>query len=204
MKETKKITIKEFCSEYMKRVPQMQESYIKENLVITPYVPFVKKDALADKLVNISTYEYEDYVKEDGTIGRRKTDKIRVDSTAQYLFFCRLIIENYTNLTVETEGFFEEYDALKECGLLDKLMISSETRPSLIPMDEITELRALIDFKQKDLLFNKTEVHNYVDSLLERFGDVLNVLAKPIMNKAMEQMDEAENVEGNDYLEVVK
>ena len=203
MKETKKITIKEFCSEYVKRVPQMQESYIKENLVITPYVPFVRKDALADKLVNISTYKYEDYVKEDGNIGRRKTDKIRVDSTAQYLFFCRLIIENYTNLTVETEGFFEEYDALKECGLLDKLMVSTETRPSLIPMDEIAELRALIDFKQKDLLFNKTEVHNYVDSLLERFGDVLNVLVKPIMDKAMEQMGEAENVEGNDFLEVV-
>lgn len=203
MKETKKITIKEFCSEYVKRVPQMQESYIKENLVITPYVPFVRKDALADKLVNISTYKYEDYVKEDGNIGRRKTDKIRVDSTAQYLFFCRLIIENYTNLTVETEGFFEEYDALKECGLLDKLMVSTETRPSLIPMDEIAELRALIDFKQKDLLFNKTEVHNYVDSLLERFGDVLDVLVKPIMDKAMEQMGEAENVEGNDFLEVV-
>ena len=204
MKEVKKITIKEFCEQYKSRVPQMKENYIKDNLVITPYVPFIKKDALADKLVDISTYVFEDYTKDDGTVGRRKTDKIRVNSTVQYLLFCRLVIENYTNLTVETEGFFEEYDALKECGLLDKLMVSTETRPSLIPMDEIAELRALIDFKQKDLLFNKTEVHNYVDSLLERFGDVLDVLAKPIMDKAMEQMGEAENVEGNDFLEVVK
>ena len=203
MKEIKKINIKQFVKEYTNRVPQMQETYIKENLVITPYVPFIKKDALADKLVDISTYVFEDYTKEDGTIGRRKTDKIKVNSTAQYLLFCRLVIENYTNLVIETEGFFEEYDALKESGLLDKLMVSTETRPSLIPMDEIAELRALIDFKQKDLLFNKTEVHNYVDSLLERFGDVLNVLVKPIMDKAMEQMGEAENVEGNDFLEVV-
>ena len=156
------------------------------------------------QIVDISTYVFEDYTKDDGTIGRRKTNKIRVNSTAQYLLFCRLVIENYTNLTVETEGFYEEYDALKECGLLDKLMVSTETRPSLIPMDEIAELRALIDFKQKDLLFNQTEVHNYVDSLLERFGDVLNVLAKPIMDKAMEQMSETENVGGNDFLEVVK
>lgn len=204
MKETKKITIKEFCEQYQSRIPQMQESYIKENLVITPYVPFIKKDALADKLVDVSTYIFEDYTKEDGTVGRRKTDKIRVNSTVQYLLFCRLVIENYTNLTVKTEGFYEEYDALKECGLLDKLMVSTETRPSLIPMDEIAELRALIDFKQKDLLFNKTEVHNYVDSLLERFGDVLDVLAKPIMDKAMEQMSETENVEENDFLEVIK
>ena len=64
--------------------------------------------------------------------------------------------------------------------------------------------RAIIDMKQKDEIFNKTEIHNYVDSLLERFGDIINVLAKPIMNKAMEQMGETENVGGNDFLEVVK
>lgn len=204
MNEIKKIGIKQFCKEYRNRVTQMQESYIEENLVIIPYIPFIKKDALANKLVDVSTYVFEDYKKEDGAIGRRKTDKIKVNSTAQYLLFCRLVIENYTNLTVETEGFYEEYDALKECGLLDKLMVSTETRPSLIPMDEIAELRAIIDFKQKDLLFNKTEIHNYVDSLVERFGDVLDVLAKPIMDKAMEQMNETENVEENDFLEVVK
>ncbi len=189
MKEIKKITIKEFCTQYTNRVPQIQEAYIKENLVITPYVPFVKKDTLADKLVNISTYEYEDYVKEDGNLGRRRTNKIRVNSTVQYLLFCRLVIENYTNLTVETEGFFEEYDALKECGLFDKLMVSTETRPSLIPMDEIAELRALIDFKQKDVIFNATEIHNYIGSQVERFGTLLGVTLKPVMDKIAENLE---------------
>lgn len=196
--------IRKFVEEYKNRVPQMQDSYIKDNLVIEPYVPFIKKDALADKLVDISTYVFEDYTKEDGTVGRRKTDKIRVNSTVQYLLFCRLVIENYTNLTVETEGFFEEYDALKECGLLDKLMISSETRPSLIPMDEIAEFRSLISMKQSDIMTNYCEPHNYVNSLVERFGDIIDVLAKPIMDKVMEQMSEVENVEGNEFLEVVK
>lgn len=189
MKEINKITIKEFCTQYKSRVSQLQESYIKDNLVITPYVPFVRKDALADKLVDISTYIFEDYEKEDGTVGRRKTDKIRVNSTVQYLLFCRLVIENYTNLTVETEGFFEEYDALKECGLLDKLMVSTETRPSLIPMDEIAELRALIDFKQKDAIFNATEIHNYIGSQVERFGTLLGVTLKPVMDKIAENLE---------------
>lgn len=204
MTKTKTISIKQFVTEYKKRVPQMQETYIKENLAITPYVSFVKKDALAEKLVDISTYVFEDYTKEDGTVGRRKTDKIRVNSTAQYLLFCRLIVENYTNLTVETEGFFEEYDALKECGLLDKLMVGTETRPSLIPMDEIAELRSLISMKQSDIMTNYSEPHNYVNSLVERFGDIIDVLAKPIMNKAMEQMGNTENIKDNDFLEVVK
>lgn len=204
MKEIKKITIKEFCTQYKSRVPQLQESYIKDNLVITPYVPFVRKDALADILVKRSTYEYENYIKEDGTVGSRPTDKIKVNSVVQYILFCRVIIENYTNLTVETEGFFEEYDALKECGLLDKLMVSAETRPSLIPMDEIAELRSLISMKQSDIMTNYCEPHNYVNSLVERFGDIINVLAKPIMDKVAEQMSNDENVEENDFLEVVK
>lgn len=189
METNKTISIKKFVNEYAKRVPQLQETYIKDNLVITPYVPFIKKDALADKLVDISTYVFEDYVKEDKTIGRRKTDKIRVNSTAQYLLFCRLVIENYTNLTVETEGFYEEYDALKECGLLDKLMVNTETRASLIPMDEIAELRALIDFKQKDAIFNATEIHNYIGSQVEKFGTLLGVTLKPVMDKIAENLE---------------
>lgn len=189
MEEIKKIGIKQFCKEYKNRVPQMQESYIKDNLVITPYLPFIKKDSLAGKLVDVSTNVFEDYTKEDGNIGRRKTNKIEVNSTVQYLLFCRLIIENYTNLTVETEGFYEEYDALKECGLLDKLMVSTETRASLIPMDEIAELRALIDFKQKDAIFNATEIHNYIGSQVERFGTLLGVTLKPVMDKIAENLE---------------
>lgn len=193
MKEVKKITIKQFCEEYKNRVPQLQETYIKDNVVITPYVPFVRKDALADKLVDVSTYVFEDYTKEDGNIGRRKTDKIRVNSTAQYLLFCRLVIENYTNLTVETEGFFEEYDALKECGLLDKLMVSTETRPSLIPMDEIAELRALVNFKQSDAMTNYATPQAYISNQVERVSTILSVTLKPVLDKiatSIENMDE--------------
>ena len=193
MKEIKKISIKQFCEEYKNRVPQLQETYIKENLVITPYVPFVKKDALADKLVDISTYVFEDYTKEDGTIGRKKTDKIRVNSTIQYLLFCRLVIENYTNLTVETEGFYEEYDALKECGLLDKLMVSTETRTSLIPMDEIAELRSLVSMKQSDVMTNYATPQAYIANQVERVSTILSVTLKPILDKiatSIENMDE--------------
>lgn len=193
MKEIKKIGIKQFCKEYTNRVSQLQESYIKDNLVITPYIPFVKKDALADKLVDVSTYVFENYTKEDGTIGSRKTDKIRVNSTAQYLFFCRLVIENYTNLTVETDGFHEEYDALKECGLLDKLMVSTETKPSLIPMDEIAELRSLVSMKQGDIMQNYVNPSSYISNQIERVSTIFSITLKPVLDKiatSIENMDE--------------
>ena len=193
MNEAKKITIKEFVAEYKRRILQMQEAYLNENLIITPYVSFIKKDALAQKLVDISTYKYEDYTKEDGTIGRRKTDKISINSTVQYLLFCRLIVENYTNLIVETEGFFEEYDALKECGLLDKLMVSTETRPSLIPMDEIAELRSLVSMKQSDVMTNYATPQAYISNQVERISTILGITLKPVLDKiatSLENMDE--------------
>ena len=207
MKNTK-IAIRKFCEEYNKRATQLQESYIKENLVIVDYVPFNKKNVLAQKLVDVTTYVHEDYIKDDGNIGRRKTDKIHVDSVAEYLLFCRLVIENYTNLTVETSGFYEEYDALKKCGLLDKLMVGTETVAPLIPANETAELRSLVSMKKDDILFNKSEIHNYVDSLVERFGDIIDVLAKPMMDKAMEQIEEKEADDGikniADFMEVTE
>lgn len=207
MKNTK-IAIRKFCEEYNKRATQLQESYIKENLVIVDYVPFNKKNVLAQKLVDVTTYVHEDYIKDDGNMGRRKTDKIQIDSVAEYLLFCRLVIENYTNLTVETAGFHEEYDALKKCGLLDKLMVGTETVAPLIPANEIAELRSLVSMKKDDILFNKSEIHNYVDSLVERFGDIIDVLAKPMMDKAMEQIEEKEADDGikniTDFIEVTE
>ena len=46
----KKITIKNFIDEYNKRgTESLKDQYIKDNLEIISYVPFVKKDALIDK-----------------------------------------------------------------------------------------------------------------------------------------------------------
>ena len=200
--------IKEFVEGYTNRVDKLKEQYINDNLKITTYLPFLRKDAIATVLVERSTYKFESYTKEDGTIGSKKTDEIKVNSVAQYLLFCRVVIENYTNLEVETDSFFEEYDALKQCGLLDKLMVGSENVPPMIPADEIGELRMLTDMKQKDEIFNRTEIHNYIAEQIDRFGNLANVISKPIMGIIAERLenetDEESNNTTDDYLEVVK
>ena len=132
-------TVKQFCKEYSNRIDKLKGDYLKENLKITTYLPFIKKDALAQNIVNATTYKFEDYTKEDGTTGRRRTNQIQVNSTAQMLLFYRVIIENYTDLEVETEGFYEEYDALNESGVLFELTADFEGHPSLIPASEISE-----------------------------------------------------------------
>lgn len=187
--------IKEFCENYKNRATdKLKEDYLKENLKITTYLPFIKKDALAQNIVNATTYKFEDYTKEDGTTGRRRTNQIQVNSTAQMLLFYRVIIENYTDLEVETEGFYEEYDALNESGVLFELTADFEGHPSLIPASEISELRGMIDLKQRDIMTNQYEIHSYISNQIERITEVGSIVLKPVLDKLateLENMDDS-------------
>lgn len=201
--------IKEFVEKYNAiATDRLKEDYLNDNLHIKTYLPFLKKDAIARVVVDRSTYKYENYTKEDGAIGSRKTDEIKVNSVAQYILFCRVVIENYTNLEVETEGFFEEYDLLKQSGLLDKLMVGNDIEQPLIPMSEISELRTLVDMKQKDEIFNNGTPQSFISGQVERFGTLLGVTLKPIMEKISEQLENIteEDVEkfANKFEKVVK
>ncbi len=186
--------IKEICEKYNAIATEsLRDDFIKKNIEFVDYIPFIKKDALAQKLIDVSMYEYEDYTDESGKVNRRNTGKIKVNSVVQYLLFCRIIIENYTNLEVETKGFYEEYDALKQSGLLDKLMIGTETTAPLIPQSEIAELRSLISMKQSDAMTNYATPQAYISSQVERFGTLLSVTLKPVLDRIatfIENMDE--------------
>ena len=181
--------IKNFVEKYNAiATDRLKEDYLKNNLHIKTYLPFLKKDAISRVLVDRSTYKYENYTKEDGTIGSRKTDEINVNSVVQYILFCRVIIENYTDLEVETEGFFEEYDALKQSGLLDKLIVGSENVTPMIPISEISELRTLVDMKQKDEIFNNGTPQSFISNQVERFGTLIGITLKPVLEKISEQI----------------
>lgn len=186
--------IKEFCKEYSNRIDKLKGDFLKENLKITTYLPFIKKDALAQNIVNATIYKFEDYTKEDGTTGRRRTNQIQVSSTAQMLLFYRVVIENYTDLEVETEGFYEEYDALNESGVLFELTADFEGHPSLIPAREISELRGMVDLKQRDIMTNQYEIHSYISNQIERITEVGSIVLKPVLDKLateLENMDDS-------------
>ena len=193
--------IKQFCKEYSNRIDKLKGDYLKENLKITTYLPFIKKDALAQNIVNATTYKFEDYIKEDGTTGRRRTNQIQVNSTTQMLLFYRVIIENYTDLEVETEGFYEEYDALNESGVLFELTADFEGHPSLIPAKEISELRGMVDLKQRDIMTNQYEIHSYISNQIERITEVGSIVLKPVLDKLATEL---ENIDGKDIEKLSK
>ena len=131
--------ILEFVERYNNMATQqLKDRFIKEKVKITPYVSIIKKDAYAQLIVDKTTFEQEAY-DDNGKTKYRKTDKIRINSVAQYIQFCRAVIELYTDLEIEDGSFIKEYDALKSSGLLDILMVGFDKADPLIPMCELSE-----------------------------------------------------------------
>lgn len=161
--------IKQFCNEYTNRVDQLKEQYLKDNMKITTYVPFVKKVSYATTLAQ-------------NTMIDKETGNVKVSSEANYLFFVRSIIELYTDLEIEDKSFYDEYDLLNKSGVLDKIM-------QMISEKEISEFKMICDMKKTDLIQNKYESHAFISDQIERFGTLIGITLKPVLEKISEQIE---------------
>ena len=150
-----KITIKNFIDEYNKRdTATMKDEYIRDYIEITKYVPFTQKLVRAKKLMKAKMID------SDGNFA--------ANSAYNYLFFVKIIIEEYTNLISESASFADEYDMLKSSGFLDKLMLSTETTRSLIDPSELSEFKSLCDMVIKDQYDNEYEIHSFIKNQITR------------------------------------
>lgn len=162
--------IKEFTEKYNATATnKLKEDYLNNNLHIKTYLPFLTKVTLADKLAKVTTLD-------------KDTGNVNVKSDVNYLLFCRMIIEQYTDLQVETEGFYEEYDLLNESGLLDKIM-------QMIPEKEIAEFKMICDMKKDDIIFNQSTPKAFINQQIERITTIASVTLKPILEKISEQIE---------------
>lgn len=170
---------------------QLKDRFVKEKIKITPYISIVKKDAYAQLIVNKTTFEQEAY-DDNGTTKYRKTDKIRINSVAQYVQFCRAVIELYTDLEIDEndKGFINGYDALKSSGLLDILMVGSDKAYPLIPMSELNEFKTILTMKQSDTQFNETTTQAFINKQIDKISDLANVTITPLVDVVSKKLDE--------------
>ena len=196
--------------EFVEKYNDMANNTLKEQLLskikITPYVSIIKKDAYAQLIVDKTTVEQEAY-DDNGVTKYRKTDKIRVNSVAQYVQFCRAVIELYTDLEIDEDdkGFIKGYDALKSSDLLDILMVGSDKVDPLIPMSELSEFKTILTMKQSDVQFNETTTQAFISKQIGRISDLANATLTPLVNVVSNKLDEIpkEDLEGK-ILEFVK
>ena len=179
--------------EFVEKYNNTANSSLKEQLLskikITPYVSIIKKDAYAQLIVNRTMFEQESY-DDNGVTKYRKTDKIRVNSVAQYVQFCRAVIELYTDLEIEDGSFIKEYDALKSSGLLDILMVGSDKADPLIPMSELSEFKTILTMKQSDTQFNETTTQAFISKQIGRISDLANATLTPLIDVVSKKLDE--------------
>lgn len=178
---------------------QLKDRFVKDEVKIIPYVSIIKKDAYAQLIVDKTTFEQEAY-DNNGETKYRKTDKIKINSVAQYVQFCRAVVELYTDLEIDEDdkGFIKGYDALKSSGLLDTLMVGSDKADPLIPMSELSEFKTILTMKQSDTQFNETTTQAFISKQIGRISDLANATLKPLVEVIGKKLDEIpkEKLEG--------
>ena len=195
--------------EFVEKYNNTANSTLKEQLLskikITPYVSIIKKDAYAKLIVDKTTFEQESY-DDNGKTKYRKTDKIRVNSVAQYIQFCRAVIELYTDLDIDEDdkGFIKGYDALKSSGLLDILMVGSDKADPLIPMSELSEFKTILTMKQSDTQFNETTTQAFISKQIERISDLANATLIPLVDVVSKKLDEIPKEDLDKVIEFAK
>ena len=181
----------EFVEKYNNTANNTLKEQLLSKIKITPYVSIIKKDAYAQLIVDKTTFEQEAY-DDNGVTKYRKTDKIRVNSVAQYVQFCRAVIELYTDLEIDEDdkGFIKGYDALKSSGLLDILMVGSDKADPLIPMSELSEFKTILTMKQSDTQFNETTTQAFISKQIGRISDLANATLTPLIDVVSKKLDE--------------
>lgn len=175
--------IKEFCEKYKNAVnDKARQLVIKDNLKVKDYLPFKEKLNIIDRVVQPTVFKFEEYTTPTGETRRRSSGQVKVDSISRQMLFYRSVIEKYTNLEV-SEYFTEDYDALKQSGLLYELFFASEEREPLIPASELVELNHMIEMKVDDALTNTYDIHSFVQSQVDRFAKLANVTINPFLEK---------------------
>lgn len=162
--------IKEFVEQYNGYATDyLKEDFLKENLKITPYIPFVTKEAIARQIVKISTYD-------------KKTGNIKLNSVVHHHLYCRMIIEYYTNLERENTNFIDEYDLLVSSGVFRKIM-------AMIPEYELGEFNMIIDMVRDDAIKNEYELHAFISNQIDRFEQLLEIALENASDKIAEEVD---------------
>ena len=195
----------EFVEKYNNTANNTLKEQLLSKIKITPYVSIIKKDAYAQLIVNRTMFEQESY-DDNGVTKYRKTDKIRVNSVAQYVQFCRAVIELYTDLEIDEDdkGFIKGYDALKSSGLLDILMVGSDKVDPLIPMSELSEFKTILTMKQSDTQFNETTTQAFISKQIGRISDLANITITPLVDVVSKKLDEIPKEDLDKVIEFAK
>ena len=89
-------------------------------------------------------------------------------------------------MEIDKEHFDTDYDALKTSGLLNILMGGEN---SIIPEEEIAELRTIIEMKKNDLLATESSIDIFMKRQIDRFNAFGEATLTPLMDVVSKKLD---------------
>lgn len=164
------MTVNEFIEEYNK-IENNKDKIDKffEKSITTKYLPYAKKNEIAEKIARISTHIELDgkQVFKSNTVIREMLKDLN-------------IIQNYTCININfEEHIFEQYDALLETNILPVII-------GKISKYEITMLLSLIDMHLSDIYENERSIVGFIESKI----NATTISLETIMNAFNEVIKE--------------
>ena len=156
----------DFIKKYKK-----DENFINE-IKSCDYISFAAKCEMCDRIIRSTYY----------TTVSDNTKKFHVDSTAKYMLYRLSLIDTYTKIDIDFKDIVNEYDALAQHGLIDKII-------ERITRNEYNELSQILEMKEKDIITNEYEPHAFIASQVERFGSLLDLSISPAIDKLISTID---------------
>ncbi len=159
MNNTKKITVTKFIAQYNKLEGKAKEVYLKDSLIKT-YMNYLDKVAIAQTIITLSCVN-------------QKNKKVEINSAKRYVLSIMFLINSYTNISVDFDKLYTDFDALNKNGLIERFMNNS-IGFEIIPTKELTEFQMILDMTMNDFMTNKYESHNFFVELVEIIASALN------------------------------
>lgn len=139
-----------------KATPDAINKYIRENLEIRTYIPFVEKRTIAEMVVAQNTYEVD---------GVKKNDSIN-----QYVGFVVAMISAHTSLEFSGDPV-SDYDLLSESGLLSHIIM--EFQESYNECDIILKMAIAMELEDNHI---NAIIGRFLNEILQRLDGVGDVL----------------------------
>ena len=148
-----------------------KKNYLSNQVKLTTqYIPYVNKMAIVKNIVDATSFNS---IEVDGK--RKLGTTYKKDSPMQYILYVMTLIDKYTNIEIkyedETYSLMTQYDYLKECGVLEKIL-------NMIPASEMNEFATLLRMQNEDTEKNCTSaeyaITNIINQLSYSISDMLD------------------------------
>ena len=159
------VNIKSFIVAFKSKKSEDEKKEFLSQHVITTYIPFEKKIAAANSIIDACYWGGEDPNK-----------YLHIDSSAKYMLTCMTLVKLYTNLEYKSDDILNIFNLLNENKVFDLLLECVDQR-------DLREFKMVVDLIGKDVITNEYENRAYITKQVNRFIDLAANILPPFLEK---------------------